>query len=80
MRYVPELYFKSPAEMSQLFRDFPEAIANTLTIAERCNVDARIRAIEISALSGAGGHDARSDAARVVLQRIAETVWRARGE
>ena len=38
MRYMPELYFKSPAEMSQLFRDFPEAIANTLAIAERCNV------------------------------------------
>src|SRR5437899_8881650 len=34
MRYVPELYFKSPAEMRELFRDFPEAIANTLEIGE----------------------------------------------
>jgi DNA polymerase-3 subunit alpha len=38
MRYVPELYFKSPAEMSALFREFPEAVANTLKIADRCNV------------------------------------------
>src|SRR6266536_997190 len=39
MRYVPELYFKSPAEMRELFRDFPEAIANTLEIGDRCHVD-----------------------------------------
>lgn len=39
MRYVPELYFKSPAEMREVFRDFPEAITNTLEIAERCRVD-----------------------------------------
>src|SRR5438552_258655 len=38
MRYTPELYFKSPAEMRELFKDFPEAIANTLAIGERCNV------------------------------------------
>jgi DNA polymerase-3 subunit alpha len=38
MHYVPELYFKSPAEMRELFKDFPEAITNTLAIGERCNV------------------------------------------
>src|SRR6266568_3006288 len=38
MRYTPELYFKSPAEMRELFKDFPEAISNTLAIGERCNV------------------------------------------
>ena len=32
-------YFRSPEEMSELFKDYPEAIANTLTIADRCNVD-----------------------------------------
>jgi DNA polymerase-3 subunit alpha len=39
MRYLPELYFKSPAEMRQVFRDFPEAITNTLHIGERCHLD-----------------------------------------
>jgi DNA polymerase III subunit alpha len=38
MRYVPELYFKSAAEMRALFPDHPEAISNTVAIAERCNL------------------------------------------
>src|SRR5438034_4739120 len=39
MHYLPELYFKSPEEMRQVFRDFPEAIANTLRVGERCHLD-----------------------------------------
>src|SRR3984893_7255439 len=39
MRYKPELYFKSPEEMREVFKDFPEAITNTLEIAERCNLE-----------------------------------------
>jgi len=39
IRYSPELYVKSPEEMAALFHDLPEAIENTLRIAERCNVE-----------------------------------------
>ena len=39
MRYLPELYFKSPGEMQELFRDYPEAITNTLLVGERCHLD-----------------------------------------
>jgi DNA polymerase III subunit alpha len=39
MRYLPELYFKSPEEMRELFKEFPEAVTNTLAIAERCNLE-----------------------------------------
>jgi DNA polymerase III subunit alpha len=39
MRYLPELYFKSPDEMREIFRDFPEALSNTLDIGERCHLD-----------------------------------------
>ncbi len=39
MRYVPELYFKSADEMRALFPDHPEAIANTLEIADRINLE-----------------------------------------
>ncbi len=39
MRYVPELYFKSSDEMREVFRDFPQAIQNTLKIGERCHLD-----------------------------------------
>ena len=32
-------YLKTPEEMSRLFAEVPEALSNTLWIAERCNVD-----------------------------------------
>ena len=38
LRYSAELYLKSPAEMAELFSETPEALANTLRIAERCDV------------------------------------------
>ncbi len=34
-----EYYLKPPAEMAELFRDYPEAIANATRIAERCEFD-----------------------------------------
>ncbi len=34
-----EFYFKNPHEMSTVFHHLPEAIENTLRIAERCNVE-----------------------------------------
>ncbi len=39
MKYIPEVYFKSPAEMRELFRDYPEACDNTLLIADRCGFE-----------------------------------------
>jgi DNA polymerase-3 subunit alpha len=40
MRYHgDQFYLKSPEEMAQLFGDVPGAMANTVLIAERCNVD-----------------------------------------
>jgi len=40
MRFqTDEFYFKSPQEMKDLFRDTPEAIANTIEIAQRCNLE-----------------------------------------
>ncbi len=40
MRYgTDQLYFKSPEEMKQLFADFPEAVENTLKIAEACRLE-----------------------------------------
>lgn len=38
MKYgPPNFYLRSPDEMGQLFGEWPEALANTLQIAERCN-------------------------------------------
>jgi len=36
---VPDYYFKSTAEMKGSFIDLPEAIENTVKIAEKCNVE-----------------------------------------
>ena len=34
-----QFYLKTPEEMAAIFRDFPDALANTVRIAERCDVD-----------------------------------------
>ena len=40
MRFeTDELYVKSPEEMSEYFSSFPDAIENTVKIAEKCNVE-----------------------------------------
>ena len=39
LRYqTDQAYFKSAKEMIELFKDYPEAIASTLEIAEKCNL------------------------------------------
>jgi len=37
-RYSPQQYFKSRAEMMELFADLPEALQNSVEIARRCNL------------------------------------------
>lgn len=34
-----EFYFKSPEEMKNIFKDVPEALENTIEIADKCNVE-----------------------------------------
>ncbi len=38
MHYPTEVYFKSPDEMRAIFSEVPEALTNTLRIAEACNL------------------------------------------
>lgn len=42
MRYSPEVHFKTTVEMNKLFRHCPEALRNTLVIADRCNVEIKL--------------------------------------
>jgi DNA polymerase III subunit alpha len=39
----PTYYLRSPQEMERLFTEVPEALGNTLLIAERCNVDLGVK-------------------------------------
>jgi DNA polymerase-3 subunit alpha len=36
--FTAEQYFKTPGEMAELFADLPEALANSVEIAKRCNL------------------------------------------
>jgi DNA polymerase-3 subunit alpha len=37
--YTPEQYFKTQAEMAELFADIPQALENSVEIARRCNLE-----------------------------------------
>ncbi|KXU39071.1 DNA polymerase III subunit alpha [Ventosimonas gracilis] len=40
--YCDQQYLKTPEEMAELFADLPEALANTVEIAKRCNLELRL--------------------------------------
>lgn len=53
-----EYYLKSPEEMRSLFRGIPEAIENTLAIAEACNINLELEKIRAPSLFSSQGEDA----------------------
>ena len=50
-----EFYFKTEAEMLEAFRDYPEAVSNTVLVAERCNVSMDFDRILLPQYTGARG-------------------------
>ncbi|MBF0256686.1 MAG: DNA polymerase III subunit alpha, partial [Gammaproteobacteria bacterium] len=40
--YSEQQYLRSPPEMAELFADLPEALANSIEIAKRCNLELRL--------------------------------------
>jgi DNA polymerase-3 subunit alpha len=53
-------YLRSPAEMKDLFHEIPEAIENTLLIAERCNVDLSFKGYHLPIFEVPGSKTAQS--------------------
>ena len=45
--FTPEQYFKSQAQMAQLFRDVPSALANSVEIARRCSLEIELGAAKL---------------------------------
>jgi DNA polymerase-3 subunit alpha len=44
LRYqTDQVYFKTSAEMKELFKEFPEAIASTIEVAEKCNLKLNLK-------------------------------------
>ena len=52
---TPEFYFKSPEEMKELFKDTPDAIKNTLEVAQRCNLELDIGKMHLPQYSPPNG-------------------------
>src|SRR5919109_499110 len=67
-----EFYLKTPAEMAERFREFPEALANTVRIAERCHLELDTRPLLPQFEVPAG------ETAERYLRRLAEAGLKAR--
>ncbi|MBF0252369.1 MAG: DNA polymerase III subunit alpha [Candidatus Omnitrophica bacterium] len=52
-----QLYFKSPEEMYESFKDVPEALKNTVKIAEECNVEMDFTKIHLPKFTPPEGKD-----------------------
>jgi len=44
-----EFYLKSPQQMATLFRDYPDALANTLEVAQRCHLELEFGRVQLPA-------------------------------
>jgi DNA polymerase-3 subunit alpha len=78
-RASPENYFKSAAEMRELFADLPEAVDNTLVIARRCAYMPGARKPILPAFPVPAGvteaEELRRRAAEGLERRLAAQVW-----
>ncbi len=68
-RLTEEHYFKSRAEMVQLFSDLPEACANSVEIAMRCSYWPKTRKPILPRFAGAGDDPEAAEKAEAVLLR-----------
>ena len=61
----PSYYLRSPSEMQALFAEIPEAVHNTLAIAERCAVDLAFQGYRLPHFEVPGGEPALDYLARL---------------
>ncbi|MBD3296589.1 MAG: DNA polymerase III subunit alpha, partial [Candidatus Omnitrophica bacterium] len=55
--HTDQLYFRSPEEMKEAFRDVPEALKNTVRIANRCNLELDFSQLHLPRFIAPGGED-----------------------
>ncbi len=67
-----EFYLKSPEEMARLFSDYPEALSNTVEIAQRCNVELELGELRLPHYDVPEGHDLHSYLRERCLQGVSE--------
>ena len=72
MRYEPEqFYLRTAEEMKARFADTPEAVKNTLEVAEKCNLEIEFRQTAFPGFCAAGTFHARRLSAQAARGRIA---------
>ena len=74
MRMEGEWYLKSPEEMAQAFQDQPDALANTVAIAERCDLDLPFGRIAMPSVEVPGGQTVKSHLAQLAAEGLARRV------
>src|SRR5919199_4055550 len=67
-----EFYLKSPREMWDRFGDYPQALKNTMAIAERCTLQLEFGRVQLPEMPVPEGHDVDSYLAEVCHRRLAE--------
>ncbi len=58
--YSPEQYLKSPEQMAELFADLPEALENTVELAQRCNLELQLGTYYLPDFPVPDGHTVES--------------------
>ena len=69
-RYSEEQYFKTPAEMGELFSDLPEALENAVHIAQRCNLEMEFDRYHLPAFPTPDGMDVEAFLRKVSEQGL----------
>src|SRR4030043_788052 len=54
----PTFYLKSPSEMEELFDDLPEAVKNTIKIAEKVNIEIPLAKVSLANFEAASNYTA----------------------
>lgn len=66
----PSYYLRSPEEMSRLFAEVPQAISNTLEIAERCQVNLDFKGYHLPEFAVPEGHTTKTYLRELCLQGL----------
>jgi len=61
---------RSPEEMAELFKDLPEAVANTQKIADMCNVEIELGKIQLPRFEVPSGETASSYLRKLITERL----------
>jgi len=63
-----EFYFKSEAEILEAFKDYPEAVANTMLVADRCDVTIAFDQILLPQYGAPEGYESESEYLRALCE------------